>query len=292
MMFPDWRSGQTGVNLAHVCHRLVAVAKALQIADVCREIGFDAAAKNVRLAEPFSLAAAAYLVHELDISGELGEFLAACERHHIPLGDAAQVPVKWRPATLPADIVEMLDRELGIDHEPYTLEGAWKQGIFEPEDTGCLCWPIPDVLIANSTIPPRNRLRLDAVRALLGDRAFVYIGEKVGGGPLGRISCYVALPGHDQLDALRVEGTRSEDDEETEDVIIELQDVSRRFPLDILAASDRELTLRVRLSDQTAIDAFTAWYKRYAPRAFGESGYTLEDSSGDWFTMRIWWDLG
>lgn len=292
MSFLPWRSGQTGLNLAHLCHTLIAETTTVQIADVCRDIGFDTAAKDIRLDDPFNLASAVSLVHKLDVSGQLGEFLTACQRHHILLGDAGLIPAEWKPGTLPDDLVDLLDQELGVAHEPYTLEGEWVQGVYQPEDTGCLCWPIPDMVIANGMFPTAKLARLDKIRALLGDHAVAYIGEKYEGGGGFWTPCYVVIPGHDQFNMLRVEGTMSEDDAETEHVIIELQEVSQHFPIDVISAEERELIIRVRLPTPEDIAAFGAWYERYAPRAFRESGYTLDDADGDLYTMKIWWDLG
>jgi len=280
-------------NLVRLCHRLMTATTTSQLAEICREIGFDAAAKGVHLDGPLTPPLAVYLVHSLQTSGKLGEFLTACTGHHIDLGDDVLVlpDAVWEPQPLPAEVTELLDRELRPGHEPYTLMSA---AHFTAIDTGCLCWPIPDMVIINSTFPPEKLARLDDIRALLGDRAVAYIGEKYEGSDLLRVyraSCYVVIPGRDQLNALRVEHTRSEDDYETTDLIVELQEVDDRFHIDIVAASDREITLRVRLSSQPEADAFSAWFNAYAPRAYDESA-DVSDHVGDLQTVRLWWDLG
>ncbi len=292
------------INLAKLSQRIIDEFSVAQLRLICTELGVDA--EQIGLNNPsLKKEAVIALVAGIDSQARVDDLLNACMRHLASSSvlELAEAPTdEWVPKILPQEIVEKVNRDLGIVGEPYFVyttpayENNW---VSEPIATGCFYWRADfdrnletRSSLDRSSLLPRTALVLKEIRVLLvGESVTVYVAPARQPNPNGvAYQSLVIAPTTNQFDILRIERITAERcDIDTYDLIEELKTINDEFGIDILAVEECMVEFKLkRIPTGRDIAKFNQWLRKIAPDVLGSKESLEEDELQE--SIEMGWD--
>jgi hypothetical protein len=289
------------INLVKLCLEVENRFGIRQLRDICFELGLDAEKFGMqnRLLKKVGVVA---LVTELEEKGRLEELLVISQKHDSEFAMSGYdfADVEWRPRPLHENIVESVNRALGLPalaHFTYIEADISNNWTRQPVATGCMEWrPRFDGYMGPLSIDPNLGPALQRARAAIeSETAIAYIGNSplLPESGMASFPCIVVAPTVDPFDIIRIEQTVATDGNADVDIfglLRELGVLHSRYGIDIRAADESTLEFFLLTLPKSSRPAIRKWLKRVAEDAYRDLWIEDLSESVPWGPIRLWWD--